>query len=272
MKSKGLHLVDSSLAVASNDERDHSAHAFYRDVMVTLQRAEVPFLIGGAFALWRYSGVRRNTKDLDLFVKRSDWERLTDALEDAGFITELTYPHWLGKAVQREHFVDLIFNSGNGLSPVDELWFANAVSAKAYDLGVALCPPEEILWSKSFVMERERFDGADVAHLLLALGEVLDWRRLLARFGERWRVLLAHVVLFDFIYPDMSAKIPAWVRHDLLDRAKGAPAAVHRCQGTYLSRAQYLVDLDRWGYQDARLVDGTMTPTEVDAWTAAIED
>ena len=33
------------------------------------------------------------------------------------------------------------------------------------------------------------------------------------------------------------------------------------CQGTLLSRAQYLVDVDEWGYEDARLQPrGTMTP------------
>ena len=34
------------------------------------------------------------------------------------------------------------------------------------DKEVKLCPPEEIIWSKSFIMERERFDGADINHLL----------------------------------------------------------------------------------------------------------
>ena len=46
---------------------------------------------------------------------------------------------------------------------------------------------EETLWSKAFVMERERYDGADVAHLILAHGERLDWDtpvwRGLARIG-----------------------------------------------------------------------------------------
>ena len=36
------------------------------------------------------------------------------------------------------------------------------------------------------------------------------------------------------------------------------------CQGTLLSRAQYLVDIDEWGYEDARLLPrGGMTPEQV---------
>ena len=43
------------------------------------------------------------------------------------------------------------------------------------------------------------------------------------------------------------------------------------CQGTLISRAQYLVDIHRWGYEDARLgPDGTMEPEEVQRWTDAI--
>jgi hypothetical protein len=272
-------LVDSSLAIP-HLERDRGAHAFYRGVMRSLDQAGVPFLIGGAYALWRYTGVSRDTKDLDLFIDRGDWGAAGEALAASRITTELTFPHWLGKARRRGHFVDLIFNSGNGVTPVDEHWFKNAREADVYDMRVKLCPPEELVWSKSFVMERERFDGADVAHTLHALGSQLDWPRLLARYGHRWQVLLAHVVLFDFIYPDRRGSVPSWVREELLTRGLsglaepgglgGAEPAPRRCQGTLLSRAQYLVDVERWGYEDARTADGAMTPAEVSAWTAAI--
>ena len=44
------------------------------------------------------------------------------------------------------------------------------------------------------------------------------------------------------------------------------------CQGTLLSRAQYLVDIDEWGYEDARLRPrGAMTEEQVRVWTAAID-
>ena len=44
------------------------------------------------------------------------------------------------------------------------------------------------------------------------------------------------------------------------------------CRGTLLSRSQYLVDLERWGFEDARLEPrGSMSKQEIDRWTAAIE-
>ena len=43
------------------------------------------------------------------------------------------------------------------------------------------------------------------------------------------------------------------------------------CQGSLLSREQYLVDLEQWGYRDARLSpEGCLTTHEIEHWTAAI--
>ena len=58
-----------------------------------------------------------------------------------------------------------------------------------------------MIWTKAFVMERERYDGGDVAHLLLKCSEQLDWHRLVSRFDSHWRVLLSHLILFGYIYP-----------------------------------------------------------------------
>jgi hypothetical protein len=45
------------------------------------------------------------------------------------------------------------------------------------------------------------------------------------------------------------------------------------CQGTFLSREQYLTDIESWSYRDARrLPAGTMTGAEIARWTAAIEE
>ena len=69
--------------------------------------------------------------------------------------------------------------ASNGVARVDDLWFTHAVDAQLFDVPVQLCPAEEMMWSKGFVQERERFDGADVMHLIRELGSSLDWDRLL---------------------------------------------------------------------------------------------
>ena len=254
---------------------DSHTVAFYQRAIGVLQEADIPFLVGGAYALACYAGITRHTKDFDIFVLPRDCRRVLETLAAAGYDTELTFPHWLGKGYQGDTFIDVIFSSGNGVATVDDEWFTHAVDAEVFEAAVRLCPAEEMIWSKSFVVERERYDGADINHLLHACAPSLDWRRMLRRFNSNWRVLLSHLILFGFVYPAERAKVPAWVLTELLNRlqneiATSAPDE-HLCRGTLLSREQYLVDIGRWGYEDARLQPrGPMNARDIAHWTAAI--
>jgi hypothetical protein len=253
------------------------AAAFYRRALEVLTAAELPFLVGGAYALARHAGIVRHTKDLDVFVLPEDCGRALAALAEAGYRTELTFPHWLGKAFDGDHLVDVIFSSGNGLCPVDRAWFDHAPTGDLLGWPVRFCPAEETIWSKAFLQERERFDGADIAHLLRARGRSLDWPRLLRRFGPHWRVLLAHLVLFGFAYPGERDAVPARVLDELTARLRREshqpPTDERLCRGTLLSREQYLVDVHEWGYTDARLrPDGPMAAEDVAHWTWAIDN
>lgn len=250
--------------------------AFYRSALEVLNRAEIPFLVGGAYALGRYTGIERHTKDFDIFVLPGDAESVLGTLASAGYKTELTFPHWLGKAYHGDEFIDVIYSSGNGVARVDAGWFEHAAEGEILGMPLRLIPAEEMIWSKGFVVERERYDGADIIHLLRERGRVLDWPRLLRRFDANWRVLLSHLVLFGFVYPGERDAIPSWVMQDLTARLHtelSAPAEGERvCQGTLLSRAQYLIDIGSWGYRDARLRDDVhMDEGDIAHWTAAIE-
>ncbi|MEO7000315.1 MAG: nucleotidyltransferase family protein [Ktedonobacterales bacterium] len=252
--------------------------AFYRRALTALNRAGVPFMVGGACAFAHYTGMERHTKDLDIFTHPQDCQRALDALAADGCRTELTFAHWLGKAFSPDDsgFADIIFSSGNGVARVDDEWFAHAVKAEVMGMRVLVIPLEEMLWSKSFIMERERYDGADIAHLLHAYAMRLDWPRLLRRFGAHWRVLMSYLILFGFVYPEDRQATPQWVMDELLGRLGDEmthPASLQRvCNGTLLSRQEYLVDIERRGYADGRLVPhGTMAPDEISAWTDAIE-
>ena len=241
-----------------------------------MTRLGIPFLVGGGHALRHYAGGVRSTKDLDVFVRRQDAPALLAGMSGAGFETDLVFPHWLGKASLEGDYIDVIYSSGNGVAAVDDLWFTYSHPATVLGVAVRLCPPEEMIWSKAFVMERERYDGADISHLIRAVGRRLDWRRLFARFGPHWRVLLSHLVLFGFIYPGERGAIPPPVMLELNRLLAGdserPPLDRHLCQGTLLSREQYLPDISRWGYEDGRLIpNGRLTPEDVERWTAAIE-
>jgi hypothetical protein len=257
---------------------DEETCTFYRHAIEVLDGSGVPYLVGGAFALERYTGISRYTKDFDVFVRPADVETALKAFEQAGYTTEMSFPHWLGKAYCGDMFVDLIFSSGNGLAEVDDLWFANAREADVLGRPVKVVPAEEVIWSKTFVMERERYDGADVAHMIRATAPELDWRRLIGRYGRNWRVLFSHLVLFGFIYPGERDLVPTWVMEHFTERLREEtnsppPAEADKlCQGTLISRQQYLIDVEQWGYTDARTMPMVkMTEDDIEHWTESIK-
>ena len=194
---------------------DPRTRAFYVRTLAVLNEAAFPYLVGGAYALAKHAEIERHTKDLDIFVHRRDRDRVLRALEAAGYRTEVSFPHWLAKAFGNDGFIDVIYSSGNGVVEVDEEWFAYASEGEILGVPVRLCPAEEMIWSKGYVQERERFDGADIAHLIRCRGQSMDWKRVLRRFGEHWRVLFSHLVLFGFIYPAERDAIPDWVLVEL---------------------------------------------------------
>jgi hypothetical protein len=256
------------MANASSDVSEKTEE-FYRSGVRVIARADVPFLVGGAYALHDYTGIKRQTKDFDVFMLPDDVPRALVALSDAGCRTEVTDPRWLAKAFPREGegFIDLLYGLANGLGKVDTSWFANAIPGHVLGMDMPLCPPEEMIWSKSFVSERHRYDGADIAHVLRSCASRIDWERLVLRFGQAWRVLLGHLVLFGFIYPSDRDLIPARVLRILMARLESemgsAAPTLRLCQGTLLSTEQYVMAVEQWGYKDARALGQILAGSEV---------
>jgi hypothetical protein len=259
----------------------------YKRALGALNRGGIPFVVTGAYAIYEYTGIYRETKDLDLFVEP---EHLVDAmrvLRAEGFRTRLEQPHWIAKAVLGEHFIDMIFGMGNGLALVNADWYRYSRPAIFAAHPVRIAPVEELIWHRLFISERHRQDMADIAHLLLCRGDRLDWNRLLARTGENWPLLLAQLVIFSYVYPEADDRIPARVMDELLDRAR---EDVHRertgeplTRGTLVSRFSFSIDVNEWGLRDLRreaICEAELKPilreiAESDVWderSEAVED
>ena len=231
--------------------------------LALLQDAGMNPMVGGAYAMRTHAGLWRDTKDLDLFLRKDRIGEALRLLARAGYRTELTDPLWIAKAFDGPYFIDLIFCSGNGIAVVDEQWEQRAARAEVLGREALIVPAEEMIWQKAYIQERERFDGADIHHLLRCGGAQLDWKHILRRFGDHWPVLLGHLVSFRFAFPSDKDQVPSWVMRELmarLNRAEDAPAEAERiCRGSLLSRQQYLIELNEHGYGDAREL-------EVDGW------
>ena len=236
------------------------AERFYADALRALVRSRIPFMIGGAYALRIYAGIVRHTKDLDVFCARRDRARIIRVLARSGERVEHTDPTWIVKVFRGDLFIDVIYSSGNGICHVDQQWFEHARRARLLGSRVRLIPPEEMIWSKAFVQDRYRFDGADVAHILRREGRTLDWQRLLDRMRPDWEILLGHLINTRYIYPGERDIVPDWVLHELLARFEHDQSLVDRgrvpdtavCRGTLLTPHDYVEDVTAWGYADAR--------------------
>jgi hypothetical protein len=256
------------------DLLDEATRQFYLSALDVLDGAGIRYCVAGAYALAAHAGIIRHTKDLDLFLKRDDMPRALAAFERSGWRTERTHPHWLGKAFAPEPvdaFVDLIFRAASGMWEVDDEWLDHAVPGPVVGRMAPLCPAEELIWSKAMVMERHRFDGADIAHVIHARGPQLDWSRLLRRAVGHDGILLGHLAFYRYVYPCEADYVPMSILETLLRRIGEHRVPDERvCRGTMLSWEQYLTDVNDRGMTDGRLKPhGKLTPEEVERWTAA---
>jgi len=237
-----------------NDEQMEEAGSFYQEALDMLNNTGANYMIGGAFALFNHTGIFRNTKDLDVYCRASEYPAILKFFAARGYKIEMTDVRWLAKIFKDDYYIDVIFDTVNNICRVDELWYRHAVKAEFKGNKVLLVAPEELIWAKIYVQNRERFDGADVNHLILKTGKDLDWKRLMNHMDQHWHLLLAQLIIFQFVYPaDFHDIIPKWLFDNLMARAHEQydlpPPVVKVCRGPLIDQTQYSVDIKEWDYK-----------------------
>ena len=225
----------------------------FREVLTLFEGAGRPYAVAGAFALREHTGICRFTKDLDIFLSPQDASDALRWLQRHGFECELCDPVWLAKAHRDGFFVDLITGMSNGVISVDASWIERAYFATILGVKTRVLAPEELLASKLFVTRRERFDGADIAHVIFASHGELKWARILQLAGEHWELLLWALVLFRYVYPAQSHYVPQSLWQDLLARFAAelrSPNPKARFRGSLIDEAMFAIDVEEWGLDD----------------------
>lgn len=238
----------------NTEEQKQVAQAFYREALALLVESRLDFMLGGGFALFSYTGLYRDTKDLDIFCTPTQYTDILKLFSSHGYEIELTDVRWLAKVYKGEFYIDIIFSSTNNICLVDETWYQYATEAVVMDQQVKLIGAEELIWSKVFIQNRERFDGADVNHVLLRYGKQLNWERLLHRLDPHWHLLLSQIINFQFVYPsDYAEIVPRWLFDELVRRAAEQyeiPPSIEKvCRGPLIDQTQYAIDVTDWHYK-----------------------
>jgi hypothetical protein len=221
----------------------------FREALELMNRNHIPCAVSGAFALHEHTGIWRDTKDLDLFLPANEAGSALKVLEKDGFQTEVLDPVWLAKARRNGYFVDLITGMSNGVIRVDDSWIKRARSSELFGISVRVLAPEELVASKIFVTRRERFDGADICHVIYGTRGKLDWSRLLSLAGEHWEMLLWHLVLYHYVYPAGSEYVPLEIWDELLQRFRTElqhPNQHAQFRGSLVDERMFAIDVEEW--------------------------
>lgn len=240
-----------------SQEGKKEAEEFYSDVLKKISFSGIHFMVGGTYAFRKYTGIKRETKDMDIFCKAGDYPRILRLLEENGFKLRITDSRWIAKAYQGKFYVDIIFATPSGIWSVDDSWFHHPPIVTILGVKVRLIPPEEMIWCRAYIQARDRYDGADIHHLILKKGKELDWRRLLNRMEVHWEILLAHLINFRFVYPSEVDIVPKWLIEELIDRLQHQltmPKPKDKtCRGQLFSHDQYQIDIEKWGFKSITL-------------------
>ena len=243
---------EKPLPVSSSAPPEFSAEQvqMFQEVLHLLNLEQLPYAVSGAFALKHHTGISRNTKDLDVFLPAEFVPCALQALKGAGFETQVCDPVWLAKAHRGEYFVDLITGMSNAVITVDNSWIERASKEMVLDVPSRVLGAEELIASKLFVTFRERFDGADIVHVIHGTHGKLDWDRVLTLVGEHWLVLLWALVLFQYVYPAHSHYVPKRVWNDLLERLQQelrTPNPRAHFRGSLIDENMFAIDVREWG-------------------------
>jgi len=173
------------------------------------------FAVSGGFATSFYTGLWRNTKDMDLCVRPADRDAMVGVTREAGLhdlYDEKPYDRgWIYRATHEGLIVDIIWQLANYQGVVDDAWLTGGADVTLYGDTVRLVSPEELIWSKIHIFQRERCDFPDIANVLYATGATLDWSRLIGRLAGEERLLGSVLLLFSWLAPGRAQTFPEWI-------------------------------------------------------------
>jgi len=227
--------------------------SLFREILELLEKKSVSFAVAGAFALREHTGICRDTKDLDLFLTPENAGPALRHLRDKGFECEVCDPVWLFKAHRDGFFVDLITGMSNAAIVVEDSWVERAKPATVEGVKTRVLAAEELVASKLFIARRERFDGADIAHVIYGTRGKLDWQRIFQLAGEHWEMILWVLVLYRYCYPAQTQYVPKEVWCDLLTRfhkVVSRPDTKAKFQGSLVDDKQFAIDMNEWGLEN----------------------
>jgi len=156
------HRVDAGLATT------------LKRVAAALKQAEIPFALGGSFAVYAHGG-HSSDHDVDFLIREQDKDRALEDLAAVGFEVAEPPEDWLVKVFDDGRMVDLIFRPVE--SPVTDATLADTEMLSVEAIYLPVASATQLMIHKLLSYTQHYCDFATGLPVARSLREQIDWNR-----------------------------------------------------------------------------------------------
>jgi len=156
------HRVDEGLATT------------LKRVASVLKQADIPFALGGSFAVYAHGG-HSSDHDVDFLIREQDKDRALEELAAVGFEVEQPPEDWLVKVYDEGRMVDLIYRPVE--SPVTDATLADSVVRPVESIAMPVVSATQLMVHKLLSYTQHYCDFATGLPVARSLREQIDWER-----------------------------------------------------------------------------------------------
>jgi hypothetical protein len=153
---------------------DDSLLATLKKVAAVLKLAEIPFALGGSFAVYAHGG-HSGDHDVDFLIRQVDVDRALEALVAEGFTAERPPEDWLVKVYDNGKMVDLIHRPIE--TPVTDETLRETVVRVVDAIQMPVLSATQLMVHKLLSYSQHYCDFARGLPLARSLREQIDWDR-----------------------------------------------------------------------------------------------
>jgi hypothetical protein len=143
-------------------------------VASVLKQAEIPFALGGSFAVYAHGG-HSSDHDVDFLIREQDRSRALEELGAVGFEVEQPPEDWLVKVFDEGRMVDLIYRPVE--SPVTDETLSDTVMRSVEAISMPVLSATQLMIHKLLSYTQHHCDFATGLPVARSLREQIDWER-----------------------------------------------------------------------------------------------
>jgi hypothetical protein len=160
---------------------DEGLSGTLKRVAAALKQSEIPFALGGSFAVWAHGG-HSSDHDVDFLIREQDKDRVLEELAEVGFEVAQPPEDWLVKVYDDGRMVDLIYRPVE--SPVTDATLRDTEMLSVEAITMPVISATQLMIHKLLSYTQHYCDFATGLPVARSLREQIDWDRVRAETAE----------------------------------------------------------------------------------------